>query len=103
MAEEAHIRELREQAREDRKLIRRAAEALAEIHRSEGLSDAHADVLAALRIRLEGKRRASLEDLLTAAGDAGSRKRLEDTLAGDEEGAEEWPAIEEKKRDWPGL
>lgn len=93
---------LRSQATEDRKLIRKAAEALAEIGRNEGLSDAHADVLAALRIRLEGKPRESLEDLLTAAGDISGKKDLGDVLADtDDKSASDWPVVEEKKRDWP--
>jgi hypothetical protein len=100
--EEAELQSLRKQAREDRGLVRRAAEALAQIDRSQGLSDEHADVLAALRIRLEGKPRASLEDLLGAAGDVGAGRRLDDALSGGEESSSEWPAIEESKRDWPG-
>jgi hypothetical protein len=96
------VQRLVQQARADRKLIRRAADALAEIHRGPGLSEAHADVLAALRIRLEGKERASLEDLLTAAGDVGAKGGLEDAF---EEGdtSSEWPAIRERKKEWPGL
>jgi hypothetical protein len=90
---------LREQARSDRKLVEQAAQVLAEIDRSQGLSDEHADVLAALRIRLEGRRRASLDELLSAAGELSGRKDLGDVVA-DKPGAE-WPAIEEKKRDWP--
>jgi hypothetical protein len=95
------IERLREQAREDRKLIRRAADTLAEIDRAAGLSDRHADVLTALRIRLEGKRRASLEDLLTAAGDVRGQKDLGDVLA-DPGKSPDWPVVEDKKRDWPG-
>jgi hypothetical protein len=95
------LKRLRDQARSDRKLIKRASEALAEIDRGQGLSDVHADVLTALRIRLEGKERASLEDLLTTTSDiAGKRdlgKVLDDT-GGDKS---EWPVVEEKKRDWP--
>ena len=96
---------LEEQVREDRKLIRRAEQALAEIDRGPGLSDEQADVLAALRIRLEGKPRKSLDDLLTAAGDiSGKKKSLEDLVGGGEEGpAGDWPVVEEKKRDWPGT
>jgi hypothetical protein len=63
---------LRRQLREDLKLIKRAEQALAEIDRGPGLSDENADVLAALRIRIEGKERATLDDLLSAAGDVGS-------------------------------
>jgi hypothetical protein len=96
---------LEEQVREDRKLIRRAEQALAEVDRGPGLSNEQADVLAALRIRLEGKPRKSLDDLLTAAGDiSGKKKSLEDLVAGGEEGrAGDWPDIEEKKKDWPGT
>ncbi len=96
------IEKLREQARADRKLMQRAAQALAEIDRAQGLSDEHADVLAALRIRIEGKERASLEDLLSATGDIG-KKDLGEVLDGGGEGSSEWPTLEEKKRDWPGL
>ena len=39
---------------DDLKLLRRAERALAEIDRTAGLEDRHADVLAALRIRIEG-------------------------------------------------
>jgi hypothetical protein len=98
------IKQLREQARSDRKLIRQAEQALAEIDRGPGLSNEQADVLAALRIRLEGKPRKSLDDLLTAAGDiSGKNKGLEDLVSGGEEKPTgDWPVIEEKKRDWPG-
>ncbi|CAN5607546.1 hypothetical protein BH20ACT21_BH20ACT21_12240 [soil metagenome] len=93
------VARLREQGRSDRKLFERAAQVLAEIDRSQGLSDVHADVLAALRIRLEGRRRASLDELLSAAGDISGKKDLADAAI-DEPGSE-WPAIKEKKRDWP--
>lgn len=96
---------LRAQAKEDRKLISEAAQVLGEIDRGPGLTAEHADVLAALRIRLEGKPRASLEDLLSAAGDISAKKDLADVLggAGEDEPKSDWPVIEEKKRDWPGL
>jgi hypothetical protein len=95
---------LKKQARDDLKLIRRAAQALAEIDRSGGLGDEHADVLAALRIRIEGKERASLEDLLGAAGDISGKRELGDLMTGGEEKkSSEWPEIQEKKRNWPGL
>ncbi len=90
------------QAKEDRRLLKKAADALAEIDRSHGLSDEHADVLAALRIRLEGKRRASLDDLLSATGDiAGKKRDLGDALTEREGKTSDWPTVEEKKRDWP--
>ncbi|MDP9069598.1 MAG: hypothetical protein M3N53_14835 [Actinomycetota bacterium] len=94
---------LRAQAKEDRKLIQRAAEVLGEIDRGPGLNGPQADVLAALRIRLEGKPRGSLEDLISAAGDISSKKDLGDVLGGGEPKTVDWPVIEEKKKDWPGL
>lgn len=98
------IKALRAEMRSDRKLIQDAADILGEIDRGPGLIDRHADVLAALRIRLEGKPRAKLEDLLSAAGDIGGKQDLKDVLAGgDEPATSEWPEIEEKKRDWPAL
>jgi hypothetical protein len=103
MAQDDELTKLRAQARADRKLFGRAAQVLAEIDRSHGLSDEHADVLAALRIRLEGKKRASLEDLLATAGDIAGSRTSEDLLEkGPQEKGSEWPVIEEKKRDWPG-
>jgi hypothetical protein len=103
VSEQDELKRLRDQARRDRKLFERAALALAEIDRTTGLSDEQADVLAALRIRVEGRERASLEDLLSAAGDVGGRGPLEDALSGEDEPDPDWPTIREKKRDWPGL
>lgn len=102
--DDAELEQLRAEARQDRKLIEDAADALAEIDRDQGLIDRHADVLAALRIKLEGKPRAKLEELLTAAGDISGKRDLGDALAGAEgKPASEWPDVEEQKRDWPGL
>ena len=101
---EAELKKLKDQAREDLRLFRRASEALAEIDRASGLAEHQADVLAALRIRVEGKPRGSLEDLLSAAGDIKGKRDLGDVLAPiDESSSSEWPEIKEKKRDWPGL
>lgn len=101
MADE-ELKRLRQQARDDRKLIERAAQALAEVDRAQGLSDESADVLTALRIRLEGKPRASLEDLFATTADLGGGKDLGDALATPETKDADWPVVEEKKRDWPG-
>lgn len=103
MDQEKELEELRAQIRDDRKLIRKAADALAEIDRGPGLTDEHADVLAALRIRLEGKKRASLEELLEAAGDISRKKDLTEVLDAPAKSSKEWPVIEEKKKEWPGL
>ena len=49
--------EVEQRLREDEKLLRRAEKALTEIKVAQGLSEAHAGVLAALRIRLKASRR----------------------------------------------
>jgi hypothetical protein len=54
---------------DDLALLRRAEETLTEIKVSQGLSDRHASVLAALRIRLKGTAGQSLDEMLEAAGD----------------------------------
>jgi hypothetical protein len=52
----------------DLELIKKAERVLAELDRTQGLIDRHADVLAALRIRIEGGPRKSLEELMEATG-----------------------------------
>lgn len=99
---EDELKRLRQQARDDRKLIESAAQALAEVDRAHGLSNENADILTALRIRLEGKPRASLEDLLATTADLGSGKDLGDVLGTPEKKDVEWPVVEETKKDWPG-
>ena len=54
---------------DDEKLLAQAEQALIEIKINNGLSDRHASVLAALRIRLKGSAGKSLEEMLAAAGD----------------------------------
>jgi hypothetical protein len=69
----------------DLELIRKAEAVLAEVDRTQGLIDRHADVLAALRIRIEGGPRKSLEELLDAAGEIrGKAAELDDRLKGEE-------------------
>lgn len=96
---------VRERAREDDKLLRRAEKALTEIKVAQGLSEQHASVLAALRIRLKGDAGSSLEDLLTAAGDLG-KPGLEDLLTvGEKPKRSLDDVLAEKpkpKPDWPG-
>jgi hypothetical protein len=55
--------------REDERLLARAEEALTEIKVATGLSEIHAAVLAALRIRLKGDAGGSLDDMIAAAED----------------------------------
>jgi hypothetical protein len=92
---------------EDERLLRRAEKALTQIKVAHGLSDQHASVLAALRIRLKGDPGKSLEDLLTAAGDLTSGRQLENLLEKKEEerkgSLDDLLARDPKpKPDWPG-
>ena len=63
---------------EDEALIRRAEEALSEIDREQGLADHHAEVLAALRIRVFGAPKKTLDDAFRAAGELKGKKSLAD-------------------------
>lgn len=83
-SEQAQEREDRE--RYDLELLKKAEAALAEIDRTSGLINRHADVLAALRIRIEGGPRRSLEELMTAAGEIHGKKGkgLDDRLKAEE-------------------
>ena len=73
----------------DRKLLERVELALTQLHTQYGLSAEQSSTLTAVRLRLEGKARASLDDLLDAGkdplADALSRKpakpSFEDALA----------------------
>jgi hypothetical protein len=56
-------------SREDERLLARAEEALTEIKVATGLSEPHAAVLAALRIRLKGEAGGNLDELIAAAED----------------------------------
>jgi hypothetical protein len=56
-------------SRDDERLLARAEEVLTEIKVANGLSEPHAAVLAALRIRLKGDPGTSLDDLIAAAED----------------------------------
>jgi len=65
---------------DDEALLKQAEKALTEIKVAHGLSDEHASVLAALRLRLTGDPGKSLEDMIAAAGDLGGPS-LDDVLA----------------------
>lgn len=97
------VRELRAQAVQDRKLLQRAADALAELDRVQGLEDHHADVLAALRIRIEGRKRSSLDDLLTTTGEISGKRDIAAAIDAVPEKKSEWPTVEDSRKDWPGL
>jgi hypothetical protein len=95
----------RARLREDEKLLRRAEKALTQIKIAQGLSEEHAGVLAALRIRLKGDPGKTLEDLISAAGDLGGpgleelmdkgekpKGSLDDLLARKPKPKPEWPS-----------
>ena len=92
---------------DDEELLAKAEEALTEIKVSQGLSDRHASVLAALRIRLKGSAGGSLEEMLEAAGDVEpDADRLEQEMAKAEGGSK--PTLDDllrqepaPKPDWP--
>ena len=79
--QQAEQKAQKEQERQDREydlaLLKKAEAALAEIDRTAGLINRHADVLAALRIRIEGGPRKSLEELMTVVGEISGKKARE--------------------------
>lgn len=89
---------------DDEALLRRAEQALAEIDRTQGLADEHAEVLAALRLRIHGVPRKTLDDVLRAAGQLKGKASLENPPPPKRKGSLE-DAFETgpKKPDWPGA
>jgi len=93
----------------DEELLARAEETLTEIKVSQGLSERHAAVLAALRIRLKGSDLSSLESLLEAADDEPeSGAALDDAVADAERRAAGKPSLDDllskpskPKPEWP--
>lgn len=87
---------------DDEKLLRRAEQVLSELNRTSGLIEEHAEVLAALRIRIYGAPKKTLDEVLKAAGDIKGRKSLEDLKPPRSGGSlEDAFKIPEKKVDWP--
>jgi hypothetical protein len=64
----------------DRELLVRAELALTQVNNRHGLEPDQSATLTAIRLRLEGKERASLDDLLTAGKDLGGKDPLADAL-----------------------
>ncbi|MGI8425709.1 MAG: hypothetical protein ACR2FO_02460 [Actinomycetota bacterium] len=89
----------------DEDLLRQAEEALTEIDRNTGLIEEHASLLAALRIRLFGAPKQTLDDVLKAAGDIRGKRGLEDLKPPPKQG----PSLEDvlnkpqESKDWPSL
>jgi hypothetical protein len=90
----------------DEELLARAEQALTEIRVNQGLSEDHASVLAALRIRLTGSEGKSLEEMLAAAGDerpesleqklaqaeGALKPSLDDLFASEPPPTQDWPS-----------
>jgi hypothetical protein len=88
----------------DDDLLKRAEQALTEIKVNQGLSEEHAAVLAALRIRLTGAADKTLEEMLAASEDRPddlsdkmaeaerAKKPSLDDLLGQPESKPEWPS-----------
>jgi len=64
----------------DHELLVRAELALTQLNNRHGLSTDQSATLTAIRLRLEGKQRASLDDLLTAGRDLGGPDALGEAL-----------------------
>jgi hypothetical protein len=77
----------------DDDLLARAERALTEIKVNHGLSEDHAAVLAALRLRLSGTEGGTLEEMLAAADDA-TASTLEQKFA-ELEGAPKKPSLDD--------
>jgi hypothetical protein len=76
----------------DRELLVRAELALSQLNNAHGLDPDQSATLTAIRLRLEGRRRASLDDLLSAGRDLRGRERLDDALAG---GGQQQPSFDD--------
>jgi hypothetical protein len=92
---------------DDDELLAQAEQALTEIKVNQGLSDRHASVLAALRIRLKGSAGKSLDEMLEAAGDL-RPDSLEEKIAEAERERKGKPSLDDllteepkPKPDWP--
>ena len=99
---------------EDHALLARAEAALTEIKVAQGLSNEHASVLAALRIRLKGAADKSLEEMLESAGNLGGpgdlptpkpKRSLDDALTQPEKKSSLDDILtrpDKPKPEWPG-
>ncbi len=83
--------------------MRRAEQVLTEIDRAQGLNDEHADILAALRLRIYGAPKKTLDDALKAAGDLRGKISLEEIEVPEKKGPTLDDAIKSppKKIEWP--
>lgn len=75
------VQQVEQQQRADEDLLRRAELALTQLNNAYGLEPDQSATLTAIRLRLEGKPRVSLEELLTTGKDLrGSRDPLTEAM-----------------------
>lgn len=88
---------------DDEDLLTWAEQALTEIKVNQGLSEEHAAVLAALRIRLTGSAGKSLEEMLAASEERPDslEAKLEETQQASKRSLDDLFAEPERKPDWP--
>jgi len=70
----------------DRELLVRAELALSQVNNRHGLEADQSATLTAIRLRLEGKSRASLDDLLVAGKDLGGKDPLTEAMTRRQQG-----------------
>ena len=70
----------------DRELLERAELALTQLNNHHGLEPDQSATLTAIRLRLEGKSRASLDDLLVAGKDLGGKDPLTEAITRRQQG-----------------
>jgi hypothetical protein len=70
----------------DRELLERAELALTQLNNRHGLEPDQSATLTAIRLRLEGKSRASLDDLLAAGKDVGGKDPLTEAMTRRQQG-----------------
>lgn len=88
----------------DEELLDLAEQTLTEIKVKDGLSEPHASVLAALRIRLKGSAGKSLEEMLEAADDPASAdlaERLAEAERSPKPSLDDLLKEQPEKPDWP--
>jgi len=88
----------------DRQLLERAELALIQLHTQYGLTPEQSSTLTAIRLRLEGKARASLDDLLAAGRDLGGKDPLAEAVRrGDAKPSFEEALADAERRKKKGL
>ena len=88
---------------DDDDLLSRAEQALTEIKVNQGLSEEHAAVLAALRIKLTGNAGKSLDEMLAASEERPDslEARIEEAELAPKPSLDELLSEPESKPDWP--